>query len=737
MVTDPIKFVYLVGDGVTTDFSYAYNGTVGFDADVADDVKAAILNPDGTRDINPNFAVMQDTYGNFIGKIRFAVAPVANAIIYIYRATPQTQETEYKTSSGFDAQNVEKDFDKLTKLAQETASHTRNKTLQLDMFQEAVLKLILTSSENQNQMLFIDFENLTFKFTDFTKGQAVITPAAGSDDKTDLMLRHQTDNETGSVYLAFSIDQGKTWNPMNFAEIKRIVDEANENAAQALENSEQAVETANSAAEVANGIDGKAQQALDNSETAVSTANDAKAVADGIDAKAQEALDNSETNALEIKGLQGAGGALTAYNFNAATPTQETLTKYAVDQIWPGNTNWAWNAANPAASTFTDANGVARTAAEIFNSTWVNNTYDDHRWQLTNTQNTEPKVFEWADVGRDIVSVATATTAGIVRVGSGSQMVVNPSTGDISLDGTKAAAIRTTIDAPGRNVDNTFSGAFQTFKLTNLNFSITPTTAQYAGINFNDASGVRLGVIELSQQINNTKRMSVGLVGSTIRFDITSGGVASQMLSANPPSDSSSTQIATTQWVKQQLLNIGATMVPDYSRGVGISLPYTVPENGWIYVEVFTQEKYVNVQVNGQIVVEVGGSNNSRTPIPFFCLRGDVIQLNVDNASAGGRFFPVKVLESAPATVYKVVNSASSDTYYLSDKPFGLDDINNTEYLSSIKLYSVNNRYRLFNYVVTADSAAGMILIKKPDGTTDTNSLAGQGEGFYAQEVAV
>ena len=285
MVTDPIKFVYLVGDGVTTDFSYAYNGTVGFDADVAEDVKAAILNPDGTRDTNPNFAVMQDTYGNFIGKIRFAVAPVANAIIYIYRATPQTQETEYKTSSGFDAQNVEKDFDKLTKLAQETASHTRNKTLQLDMFQEAVLKLILTSSENQNQMLFIDFENLTFKFTDFTKGQTVITPAAGSDDKTDLMLRHQTDNETGSVYLAFSIDQGKTWNPMNFAEIKRIVDEANENAAQALENSEQAVDTAN--------------EAKDNSETAVSTSNDAKAIAQNAATDAENAVQTA-TNATDI-----------------------------------------------------------------------------------------------------------------------------------------------------------------------------------------------------------------------------------------------------------------------------------------------------------------------------------------------------------------------------------------------------------------------------------------------------
>lgn len=181
----------------------------------------------------------------------------------------------------------------------------------------------------------------------------------------------------------------------------------------------------------------------------------------GLDTKFRGEVNNLQTqitsNDADILALKGAGGALTAYNFNTATPTQETLTKYAVDQIWVGNTNWAWNAANPAASTFTDANGVARTAAEIFNSTWVNNTYDDHRWQLTNTQNTAPKVFEWADVGRDIVSVATATTAGIVRVGSGSQMVVNPTTGDISLNGAKAAAIRTTIGAPGLSTENEYT----------------------------------------------------------------------------------------------------------------------------------------------------------------------------------------------------------------------------------------------------------------------------------------
>lgn len=197
-------------------------------------------------------------------------------------------------------------------------------------------------------------------------------------------------------------------------------------------------------------------------------------------------------NSKDIEALQGAGGALAAYNFNTATPTQETLTKYAIDQIWVGNTNWAWNAANPAASTFTSADGVSRTAAEIFNSTWVNNTYDDHRWQLTNTQNTEPKVFEWVDVGRDIVSVATATTAGIVRVGDGSQMVVNASTGDISLDGSKAESIRGTIGAVATNQGTANAGKVMA---VGVDGNLVPTpanclpigaTVQYCGDNVPD-----------------------------------------------------------------------------------------------------------------------------------------------------------------------------------------------------------------------------------------------------------
>ena len=157
-----------------------------------------------------------------------------------------------------------------------------------------------------------------------------------------------------------------------------------------------------------------------------------------------------DENALEIKGLQGAGGALTATNLGS-NPTQQVITEYAINQIWPNNTNFTWNASNPAASTFTDANGIARTAAEIFNGTWVNNTADNMRWQLTNTQNTTPTVFEWANVGQDIVGIANATTAGIIRVGDGSQMAVSPATGDISLNASKASEIRNTIGAIASN----------------------------------------------------------------------------------------------------------------------------------------------------------------------------------------------------------------------------------------------------------------------------------------------
>lgn len=105
---------------------------------------------------------------------------------------------------------------------------------------------------------------------------------------------------------------------------------------------------------------------------------------------------------LRVDALEGVGGNLNAYNFGTGTPTQEQLTVYAIGQIWPGYTDLSYNADNPAQSSFKDAGGNPHTAAEIFNATRVKNLSDDSIFMLTNTQDTEPKVFDWANTGKEV-----------------------------------------------------------------------------------------------------------------------------------------------------------------------------------------------------------------------------------------------------------------------------------------------------------------------------------------------
>lgn len=89
---------------------------------------------------------------------------------------------------------------------------------------------------------------------------------------------------------------------------------------------------------------------------------------------------------------KGIGGYLNAYNFQKATPTQDELTAYALQQI----------------------TGISD-KTEIFNQTKVKNLFDNNIWVLTNTQDSEPPVFEWANVGTEYVNVATNDgTQGIV-----------------------------------------------------------------------------------------------------------------------------------------------------------------------------------------------------------------------------------------------------------------------------------------------------------------------------------
>lgn len=221
MVTDPINFLYYTGDGTTTDFSYAYNGTAGFDIVDGDTVKAAILYPDGTRDLEPNFAVLKDAYNHYSGFVRFSVAPVAGSVIYLYRETPETQENNWETSSGFSAKSITKTFDKVVRLIQEVFFHAQHRTVQTDKFQEEVLSMLLMSQDNDGELLFVDWENKKISYTTFVRGQVVISTGPGEHGQPKYMLRtnYYTTSDRVFPFLEYSEDGGQTWYPVSGADV--------------------------------------------------------------------------------------------------------------------------------------------------------------------------------------------------------------------------------------------------------------------------------------------------------------------------------------------------------------------------------------------------------------------------------------------------------------------------------------------------------------------------------------
>jgi hypothetical protein len=123
-----------------------------------------------------------------------------------------------------------------------------------------------------------------------------------------------------------------------------------------------------------------------------------------------------------INALSGLGGALPHNDFGASPPSgtplpatwQETLTEYACKSIWGAGGTFTWDAAEPWSSTYI-IDSVTHLASGIFNSTWVRNDNDNHKFVLTNTPTTNPQVFDWADVGIDAVAQFTDTLAGVIK----------------------------------------------------------------------------------------------------------------------------------------------------------------------------------------------------------------------------------------------------------------------------------------------------------------------------------
>lgn len=133
---------------------------------------------------------------------------------------------------------------------------------------------------------------------------------------------------------------------------------------------------------------------------------------------AHNAAQDNEIYDLQSR-TKGMGGYLNSYNFgdfSKLTPEeiQSDLTAYALQETG------------------------AEKEVDIFNGTKVINDYDRHLWRLTNTPDSNPVVFEWADLGiTQEISTATDSLLGLVKGSNGDLKGKVDINGEISINGLK------------------------------------------------------------------------------------------------------------------------------------------------------------------------------------------------------------------------------------------------------------------------------------------------------------
>ena len=110
--------------------------------------------------------------------------------------------------------------------------------------------------------------------------------------------------------------------------------------------------------------------------------------------------------------------------------------------------------------------------------------------------------------------------------------------------------------------------------------------------------------------------------GHWCNIEIHNNGTGGYATIPTPATSDNSTKIATTNWVR----TLG--FIPNYSRQMSISLPYTAPANGFIsgVLTAAHSENYY-IKVNNIQVQRIYGETNQRVTAPFFIpvYKGDVI----------------------------------------------------------------------------------------------------------------
>ena len=116
-INDNYQQEQYIADGSITEFDFSFpviepKDIKVFVQDTENNIEEKTFNSDYTVNLNSNYS----------GKIIFTTAPSLNYKVFIQRETDITQKSDYKTSSGFQAEEITNNLDKLTIICQEQQS---------------------------------------------------------------------------------------------------------------------------------------------------------------------------------------------------------------------------------------------------------------------------------------------------------------------------------------------------------------------------------------------------------------------------------------------------------------------------------------------------------------------------------------------------------------------------------------------------------------------------------------
>lgn len=321
----PYIEAYHVADGIATAFPF---GTA-FTAPSAANVKCIIYFADGTNCV-PTFTV--DVTTGYITIVTLTkpdgtvlTVPPAGSIVRVFRDTPEQQNVTASQLQNYTAKQLERIFDSVVAMIQETSYLARRKTIRLTETQRDVSVEQLTEEKDQG-ILYWDFETRQLKATDYGQDEVV------KSETVDRLVYLQPE---GKIYF---IPKGTTTQiPVGAATIHNDLSGRNapdchpESAITGLTVHLQELRDSDTA------IEHKAEEALSKASESVETANDAKDIAQ--DAKDiadsfDDRLTQAEQDASDAKDIaQDASDAVSAHITDTNNPHSVTASQVGLGNV--------------------------------------------------------------------------------------------------------------------------------------------------------------------------------------------------------------------------------------------------------------------------------------------------------------------------------------------------------------------------------------------------------------------